>query len=108
MNRNGGSNENLRAAAEFLAKDHLETEPNLRKIYWFPADDEVRLIDVYADAIPVRDGDPAAAFFFGPDIKGGVPYRYAIALVRPEEDRRIPLPNGWGEWSDGVILWEAK
>ena len=104
MTKNG----DLRSVAEFLAKDHLETDPSLKKIYWFPSEEEVRLIDVYPEAIPVRPGDPAAAFFFGPDPKGGVPYRYAIALARPDEDGKIALPKGWGEWSDGVVLWEAK
>jgi hypothetical protein len=101
------TNKTIREAAEELARDNREAEPNLIKIYLFPSQDEIRLVEIDPSVPPLKSSTSVTPFYFGPDTVGGVPYRTAVALVRPEEDGKASLPAGWGGWNDAVILWRA-
>ncbi len=87
----------MRQLAERLATANAESEPTLRKVLWFPHEVELRLVEVMDDVIA---SDSVIAFHFGPDAPGGIPVPSAIALIRPQEFRAIPLPEGWGNWDD--------
>lgn len=98
----------LREVAEMLARRNVESEPSLLKIYQFPSETEIRLIEVDPLSPPVRPGDVIAPFYFGANKAEGVPYLTAIALIHPGEDEKLPPPAGWGDWKEARILWEAK
>ena len=98
----------LREVAERLARRNVEAEPGLRKIYLFPSETEIRLIEVDLLSPPVREGDVIAPFYFGANKAEGVPYLTAIALISPDADEKLPPPTGWGQWKDALILWEAE
>jgi len=87
----------MREIAKRLAKNNLEGEPDIKKVLWFPHEDEVRLVEVLPDVIP---SDQVVAFHFGPDHAGGIPVPSAIALILPDEEGKIPVPQGWVDWKD--------
>jgi hypothetical protein len=89
--------EQMRQLAKRLALENAESEPELQKVLWFPHDVELRLVEVIPGVIP---SDFVVAFYFGPEPTVGIPVPSAIALILPQEFRRIPLPEGWGNWDD--------
>lgn len=91
-------------AARRLAAANVEAEPALHAVYLFPAEREIRLIEVDPTALPSKQITP---FYFGPDPQGGIPFPSALALLRPEE-RDLPPPEGWGAWDDAVLLWSRN
>lgn len=92
----------VRRLAEQIAREAAASEPSIRRIYWFPHDREVRLVEVDADSIMTGE-TRIHAFWFGPDVE--VPLPSGIALVHPvEEAAKKPLPDGWGEWGEAEVL----
>jgi hypothetical protein len=83
--------------AKLLARDNREAEPQISKIFWFPSDDEVRLVEVLT-AIPGGDG-VVHPFFFRASPDDDLPAPSGIALIRPDEVRQAKLPSGWGDWT---------
>lgn len=96
--------EDIVSIAKRLADAHRDAEPSIEKIYLFPSDEEIRLVEVDSVTVP---SDRVTPFYFAPDAAGGIPFRSAIALIRPDEDARIPLPEGWGSWSSARLIWPA-
>ena len=87
----------MRELAIKLAKENVESEPAIQEVLWFPDNEELRLVEVLPDAVKSEEKE-VMAFHFGPDTHGGFPVPMAIALVRPEEVRKIRTPDDWGEW----------
>ncbi|MCH8963599.1 MAG: hypothetical protein IIB58_01455 [Planctomycetes bacterium] len=90
---------NIRSVAVSLAKSHIEDEPDIQAVYWFPSGSggkaEIRLIEVSRNAIPSGTVHP---FSFAPI--PAVPYRTLVADVTLEEWEKIcsgeiELPKGW-------------
>jgi hypothetical protein len=75
------------------------------KTYRFPAEDEVRLVELEAYAIQSEAIEP---FYFAPDVQGGVPYPSGVAVIRPEEKPRLNPPEGWGGWDDAELIWQRS
>jgi hypothetical protein len=94
--------EEIERQAKLLASDNREAEPQILKIYWFPDDEEVRLIEVLP-TIPIGDGQ-VHPFFFRASPTDDLPAPSGIALIRPDEVRRAHLPPDWGDWDDAVEL----
>ena len=94
----------LQETARRMAEEARDAEEGLVRTYWFPDPNnvEVRLVHVDRTGYPSNRVEP---FYFGRNIAYGQPFRSAIALVRPESDRQIPLPDGWGRWEDATV-WE--
>ena len=92
----------IRKQAIFLAKENVEAEPDIKTVYWFPDDEEVRLIEV-EDVIPPSEGsvDP---FYFDASPADEMPAPSGIALIRSDEVNKLTLPEGWGSWNDAVKL----
>jgi len=86
-------NSKMRELAIKLAKDNVESEPDIQEVLWFPHADELRLVEVLPDMV---ESDRVVVFRFGPEVNMPVPM--AIALIRPEEAKKIPLPDDWGGW----------
>ena len=97
----------IRETAEYLVKESLEAEPNLIKVYLFPSDKEIRLIEVDATAQPLRDDHEIEPFYFGRNSASGIDYPSAIALIRPEDVEQGQLPQGWGDWNNAEIIHKA-
>lgn len=89
--------ETIRKLAVEQAQESVEAEPSISDVYWFPADDEIRLVEVDEQTVP---SDCVAPFYFRPTPEDGIPVYCAIALIRPEEVRKLELPEGWGSWDD--------
>jgi hypothetical protein len=91
--------------AKWLAA-YVREDPSFLDIYWFPAEDEVRLIETMNAATPPQEGDDNEIwpFYFGPSLEDGLTRPSAIALIRPCDVRVLTLPEGWGTWDDAVTL----
>jgi hypothetical protein len=94
-------------AASRLVRYHQEADPDLQRIYLFPADDQVRLVEVAGTVLPTHDGE-ATAFYFGSVPAHGIPIGFGIAMIRPEEDHQVRPPDGWGDWSDALLIWQRS
>ena len=95
----------IRAAAQRLADYNLEAAPETEAIYFFPHSDEIRLIET--DPTTLSDNE-IVPYYFGPSPESGIPFRSSVALIRPEEAFRLPLPSGWGTWGEAVRLWPRE
>lgn len=89
--------ETIRKLAAEMAQENVEAEPSISEVYWFPDEDEIRLIEVDQETVP---SDCVAPFYFRPAPEDGIPVPSGIALIRPDEVRVLELPEGWGSWDD--------
>ena len=89
----------IKSVAISLAESHVDIEPDIELVFWFPAasesEDEIRLIEVSGSAIPSGTVHPVP---FAPT--SDVPYRTLVADVTLEEwdkicNGEIELPQGW-------------
>ena len=91
--------ETIRKLATKLARENVRAEPSIKEVYWLPAEDEIRLIEVDEQTVPMpENSDCVEPFYFKP--VSGIPVRCAIAIIRPEERKKLKLPEGWGKWDD--------
>ena len=89
--------ERIREQAVLLARANKKAEPGITKVYWFPDDQEVRLIEL-EDGIPPTASTVIEPFYFGPSVRDNLPAPSGIALIRPDEFRCLDLPEDWGDW----------
>lgn len=101
------TNVTIEKQARFLARANREDEPYITKIYWFPDDQEVRLVELHGDVPPAED-KKVHPYFFRPSPADGLPAPSGVALIRPEEYRKLELPSSWGGWERAVELGEGK
>jgi hypothetical protein len=97
----------VKRQAEELAADNRTAEPEIEDIFWFPDENEVRLVEVMPSIPPSHDGR-IHPFYFRADPSENLPAPSGIALIRPEECRRLELPKKWGTWDSAVSLNPAK
>lgn len=93
----------IRKQASELARTNKQAEPSIVKVYWFPNNDEIRLVGLEASTVPALSGY-VEPFFFGPSPKDGLTVPSGIAIIQTEEYRKLKLPKGWGTWNDAVEL----
>ena len=90
------SRQDMKKLALARAKANMGDEPTVSRFFWFPHEDELRLIEVDECCLPSEE---VFAFHFGPG--GDVPVPSALALIRAEEvPLQLKLPDGWGTWGD--------
>ena len=87
----------VRRQAEALAKANVELEPNIEEVFWFPAEDQIRLIETDPTTPP---SDCIAPFYFRPDPSAGTGFTSGLAVIRPDDKDRLDPPKGWGTWKD--------
>lgn len=92
----------IRKQAIFLAKENVEAEPDIKTVYWFPDDEEVRLVEV-EDMIPIS-GERVDPFYFDASPEDNMPAPSGIALIRSDEVNKLILPDGWGTWDSAEKL----
>jgi hypothetical protein len=90
--------------ARSLAASNAEADENLKEIWWFPHDEEIRLIEVDPT---VPSSDEIAPYCFPPDPVEGIHFPSAIALIRPQE-KALPLPDGWSGWDKAVQMYAGE
>jgi len=99
----GDNMQKIKEQAILLAQANKKAEPGIKKVYWFPDDREVRLIEV-EDEIPPSIGDVIEPFYFDPSLQDDLPAPSGVALIRSDEIRRLQLPQGWGDWDHAEEL----
>jgi hypothetical protein len=97
------TNQNVEQQARFLAADNRQAEPNITKVYWFPDDGEVRLVEL-TDQVPVNEDNELHPFYFRASPQDSLPLPTAVVMIRPEEFGKLKLPPQWGEWADAIEL----
>ena len=101
----------IREAAGDLVRANVEAEPAIAKAYLFPSDQEIRLVYVDPTTSPLHTDERIAPFYFGASKQTASPfasYVIAVALILPEEEGRVQLPEGWGGWAAGDVVREAS
>jgi hypothetical protein len=93
----------MREQAQSLAQANKDAEPSIRKIFWFPSEEEIRLVEIEADTLHSESGK-IEAFYFGPSPLDNLFKPCAIAIIHPDEERAIELPQGWGTWEQAEEL----
>ena len=86
-----------------LAKDNRQGQPDITQIFWFPDEQEVRLVEL-TEQIPITTEGEVLPFYFRASPQYDLPAPSAIAMIRPQELGKLRLPEGWGEWSDGIEI----
>jgi hypothetical protein len=89
--------------ARLLAEDNRRAEPDIAKIFWFPDDGEVRLVEL-TEQVPSSEDTELHPFYFRAAPKDNLPAPSAIAMIRAEEFSHLKLPASWGRWEDAVEL----
>ncbi len=96
-----GNLDKILEQAKKLASEARETDPNIRNIYWFPHDQEVRLIEADENTIKSLTGQVEPFYF---DSTAEIPVPSGIAIIRPDEVGKLEMPKGWGDWKNAEEL----
>ena len=89
--------------ALLLAEEARRTDPSIIKFYWFPADNEVRLVEVATNMQPSLSAE-VEPYYFPPAPRMNMPAPSGVALILAGEDGKLSLPKGWGGWDSAVEL----
>ena len=95
----------IEQAARAMAAANVEAAPETEAVYFFPSEDEIRLIETDPTTLPSAEVVP---YYFSAAPKSGISFRSSVALIRPEEAFRLAPPPGWGTWKDAVQLWPQE
>ena len=93
----------IKKQAIMLAKANKRAEPNITKVYWFPHNEEVRLVELENNVGHSRT-KYVAPFYFDSSPEDELLAPSAIALIRSNEFRKLQLPRDWGTWDDAQEL----
>ncbi|MFH0821201.1 MAG: hypothetical protein V2B18_00490 [Pseudomonadota bacterium] len=96
-----GNLDKILEQAKKLALEARETDPSITKIYWFPHDQEVRLIEADENTIKSLTGRVEPFYF---DSTAEIPVPSGIAIIRLDEVGELEMPRGWGDWKNGQEL----
>ncbi len=93
----------VEAQARRLALDNMKAEPGIKKVYWFPSEKEIRLVELDENMIPALSGR-VEPFYFRPSPQDGFTFPFGIAIIQIKEFGKLKLPRGWGKWDDAMEL----
>ena len=93
----------IREQAKLLARENKTAEPGIRKVYWFPDAEEIRLVELEDDFVASLSGE-VEPFYFAPSPEDGLEAPSAIDIIRTDEFGRLRLPEGWGSWEGAEEL----
>lgn len=99
--RESGKIKSIFEEAQRLALEAKQSDPSITKVYWFPHEEEVHLIEVDENTVESGSGR-VEPFYFDPTESDPVPS--GVAVIRPDEYRKLILPDEWGNWDDGQEL----
>jgi hypothetical protein len=89
--------------ARVLADDNRRAEPDIVRVFWFPNETEVRLVEL-SDQMPVTADGELHPFYFRPAPIDDLPAPSAVAIIRSSEFGQLRLPADWGSWADALEL----
>jgi hypothetical protein len=89
--------------ARHLAEDNRRAEPDITRVFWFPDDAEVRLVEL-TDQVPANEDGAVHPFYFRAAPADDLPAPSAIAMIRAAELGQLRLPPQWGNWNDATEL----
>ncbi len=95
--------EEVKDQAIKLAGETLRADSAIRKIYWFPNENEVRLIELEENCPSSQSGE-VEPFYFEASPDDGLTFPSGVAMIRPEEYGHLNPPEGWGSWDDAEEL----
>ena len=86
--------------AKLLAGEHMSQDEGIREVYWAPAANEVRLVEVSGS---VGDTSELLPFRFSPD-PPDVPFHSVVILLSPRDWERVvagdlKLPDTFGTFT---------
>ena len=84
----------IKKQAELLARDNQDAEPSIQAVYWFPDEEEVRLVEL-TPVVPLNEDDRLHPTYFPPSPEDDLPAPTRMTMIRPEEWRNLRLPSGW-------------
>ncbi|MEZ5386184.1 MAG: hypothetical protein R3F13_11780 [Prosthecobacter sp.] len=93
--------------ARMMAEEARLNDPGITGVLFFPTNQEVRLIEVVSD-VPAVSGERVNVFYFNPAPDSGMPALSGIGVIRPDDLGKVALPEGWGDWEDGVQLYSEQ
>jgi hypothetical protein len=96
----------IQEAALDLARSNAEAEPRITRVYLFPSDEEIRLVEVDESTTP--SGEEISPFYFSADPQEGIPFPSGIALILPDEVDRAKPPEGWCDWNRAKVIWPPE
>jgi hypothetical protein len=96
-------NPTIEQQAKLLAADNRKAEPDITRVFWFPDDTEVRLVEL-TDQVPASSDSELHPFYFRPSPTDNLPAPSSIAMIRSDEFGKLNLPAPWGDWTDAVEL----
>lgn len=101
------TDDQVKRMALHLARANKLAEPSISKIYWFRANNEIRLVEVEHN-IPPSETDTIEPFYFASSPTDRLLVPMAIGLISPsEDDQTKKLPDGWGDWTTAEV-WDDE
>lgn len=93
--------------ARWLAAENRKSDPEIKQVYWFPNEIEVRLVELI-DAVPESNDGLLHPYHFRPSSLNQLLAPSGIALIRTTEFGKLRLPPKWGDWSEAVLLEDGE
>jgi hypothetical protein len=90
--------------AKYLAHENRKNDPDITDVYWFPDEEEVRLVEVNPTVPETSPDEGVQPFYFRPAPASSLPAPSGVALIRPDEVGKLTLPKKWGKWDSAVRL----
>ncbi|MDB5289176.1 MAG: hypothetical protein JWL69_417 [Phycisphaerales bacterium] len=99
--------EEIERQAKLLAKENRKGEPDITSVYWFPDENEVRLVEVLP-SVPASHDRRVHPYFFRPAPQDGLPAPSGVALIGADDFGKLQLPPNWGDWNSAVELEDEE
>jgi hypothetical protein len=99
--------EEIKKQAEILARDSREGEPTIQRIFWFPDEEEIHLVEL-TPVVPITLDGEVRPFYFRASPLDGYTASSGVAMIRPEEFGKLKLPKGWPSWNEAVEIVPAN
>jgi hypothetical protein len=100
------SKKDIELAAQKLARANAESEASISRIYWFPDDEQIRLVEIDQESIKTSD-QSIRPFYFNP--VDDVPFPSGVALIHPDEVGKKSLPKEWNvNWSSAKLIFDRE
>jgi hypothetical protein len=99
--------DSLEAEARHLVELNQSEVRSITRSYVFPdpAGETIRVVHVDTNAFPEESVTPIE---FSPDPKYRLFHPMFVAIVDSKGPEHLTLPEGWGSWSDALVIERAK
>jgi hypothetical protein len=106
-------NDIIKEAALKIAHIHLQSEPGIVRIYWFPSNKELRLVEVDETMPELIEGNRLQPLYFEANPAKGLSVPMAYELIAPTHEEhlrngKIAMPKGWGKWETGERIYPVS